>query len=122
MARRRVVVRRLCRAVDVLLFLKMTDEQSRPPHNKASPIPKNVDGQSLMRLDGDELETHYRHVLEQGSGPGEARRLIFDLIDKEQCSSADVKGDAYEDSLHLMPADQLGKCFEREQNALDDVT
>jgi type I restriction enzyme M protein len=40
-----------------LLFLKMADEQSRPPFNKPSPIPKNVDWQSLMRLDGDELET-----------------------------------------------------------------
>jgi len=38
-----------------LLFLKMADEQSRPPFNKPSPIPKNVDWQSLMRLDGDEL-------------------------------------------------------------------
>jgi type I restriction enzyme M protein len=47
-----------------LLFLKMADEQSRPPFNKLSPIPKNVDWRSLMRLDGDELETHYRHVLE----------------------------------------------------------
>ena len=47
-----------------LLFLKMADEQSRPPFKKASPIPKSVDWQSLMRLDGDELETHYRHVLE----------------------------------------------------------
>ena len=47
-----------------LLFLKMADEQSRPPFNKPSPIPKNVDWQSLMRLDGEGLETHYRHVLE----------------------------------------------------------
>ena len=47
-----------------LLFLKMTDEQSQAPFNKPSPIPKNVDWQSLIRLDGDELETHYRHVLE----------------------------------------------------------
>ena len=47
-----------------LLFLKMADEQSRPPFNKPSTIPKNVDWQSLMRLDGDELETHYRPMLE----------------------------------------------------------
>ena len=47
-----------------LLFLKMADEQSRAPFNKPSPIPKSVDWQSLMRLDGDELETHYWHVLE----------------------------------------------------------
>ena len=47
-----------------LLFLKMADKQSRPPFNKPSPIPKNVDWESLMRLHGDELETQYRHVLE----------------------------------------------------------
>ncbi len=47
-----------------LLFLKMADEQSRAPFNKPSPIPRNVDWQSPMRLDGDELETRYRHVLE----------------------------------------------------------
>ena len=41
-----------------LLFLKMADEQSRAPFNKPSPISKNVDWQSLMRLDCDELETH----------------------------------------------------------------
>jgi type I restriction enzyme M protein len=41
-----------------LFFLKMADEQSRPPFNKPSPIPKHVDWQSLMRLHGDELETH----------------------------------------------------------------
>jgi type I restriction enzyme M protein len=42
----------------------MADERSRPPFNNPSLIPKNVDWQSLMGLDGDELETHYRHVLE----------------------------------------------------------
>lgn len=47
-----------------LLFLKMADEQSRAPFNKPSPIPKDFDGQSLIKRDGDELETHYRHVLE----------------------------------------------------------
>ena len=36
-----------------LLFLKMADEQSQAPFNQSSPIPKNVDWQSLMRLDGD---------------------------------------------------------------------
>ena len=35
-----------------------------PPFNKPSPIPQNVDWQSLVRLDGDELEAHDRHVLE----------------------------------------------------------
>jgi type I restriction enzyme M protein len=47
-----------------LLFLKMADEQSRAPFNKRSPIPKDFDWASLLKRDGDELETHYRHVLE----------------------------------------------------------
>jgi type I restriction enzyme M protein len=94
-----------------LLFLKMAAEQSRPPFNKPSPIPKEFDWQSLLKHDGDELETHYRHVLEslgkekgmlgvifrkaqnKIQDPAKLRRLIVDLIDKEQWSSlsADVK-------------------------------
>ena len=105
-----------------LLFLKMADEQSR------TPIPKRVDWQSLMRLDGDELETHYRHVLEslgkqkgmlgvifrkaqnKIQNPAKLRRLIVDLIDKEQWSSlsADVKGDAYEGLLQKNAEDVKG--------------
>jgi type I restriction enzyme M protein len=42
----------------------MPDEQSRPPFSKPSPIPKAFDLESLLKRDGDELETHYRHVLE----------------------------------------------------------
>jgi hypothetical protein len=37
----------------------MADEQSRAPFNKPSPISKNVDWQSLMRLDGYEPEMRY---------------------------------------------------------------
>ena len=47
-----------------LLFLRMADEQNRPPFNKASPIPKGCDWASLLARDGDELEIHYRHLLE----------------------------------------------------------
>lgn len=54
-----------------LLFLKMAEEQSWPPFNKQSPIPEDFDWQSLLKRDGDELETHYRHVLEsQGKQRG----------------------------------------------------
>ncbi len=48
-----------------LLFLKMADEQSRPPFNKPSPIPKGKDWPALLAKDGDELEVHYRHTLEE---------------------------------------------------------
>jgi type I restriction enzyme M protein len=111
-----------------LLFLKMADEQSRAPFNKPSPIPKDFDWQSLLKRDGDELETHYRHVLEslgkekgmlgvifrkaqnKIQDPAKLRRLIVDLIDKEQWSSlsADVKGDAYEGLLQKNAEDVKG--------------
>ena len=40
------------------------NEQSRLPFTKPSPILKDFNWQSLLKRDGDELETHYRHVLE----------------------------------------------------------
>jgi len=85
-----------------VLFLKMADEQSRPPFNKKSPIPKGFDWSSLLAKDGVELEIHYRHLLEtlgtekgmlgvifrkaqnKIQDPAKLRRLIVDLIDKEQ--------------------------------------
>lgn len=111
-----------------LLFLKMADEQSRAPFNKPSPIPKGFGWDVLVKLDGDDLETHYRHTLEElGKRPGmlgiifrkaqnkiqdpaKLRRLIADLIDKEQWTSldADVKGDAYEGLLQRNAEDVKG--------------
>src|SRR5213592_177741 len=111
-----------------LLFLKMADEQSRPPFNKPSAVPKAYHWPSLLAKDGDELEIHYRHVLEtlgKRSGmlgvifrkaqnkiqdPAKLRRLIVGLIDKEQWSSlsADVKGDAYEGLLQKNAEDVKG--------------
>jgi type I restriction enzyme M protein len=111
-----------------LLFLKMADEQSRPPFNKKSPIPEKYSWPELLKRDGDELEIHYRHTLEQlGKEPGligvifrkaqnkiqdpaKLRRLIADLIDKEEWSSldTDVKGDAYEGLLQKNAEDVKG--------------
>ena len=120
-----------------LLFLKMADELARPPFSasqgfggtgKASAIPTGYDWPSLLARDGDELETHYRHILEtlgKRSGmlgvifrkaqnkiqdPAKLRRLIVDLIDKEQWSSlsADLKGDAYEGLLQKNAEDVKG--------------
>lgn len=111
-----------------LLFLKMADEQSRPPFNKTSLIPKSKGWPALLAREGDELEVHYRHTLEElGKKPGmlgvifrkaqnkiqdpaKLRRLIVDLIDKEQWSalSADVKGDAYEGLLQKNAEDVRG--------------
>lgn len=111
-----------------LLFLKMADEQSRPPFNKQSPIPKGFGWSTLIKLDGDDLETHYRHTLEELGkrkgmlgvifrkaqnkiqDPSKLRRLIVDLIDKESWSSisADIKGDAYEGLLQKNAEDVKG--------------
>jgi type I restriction-modification system DNA methylase subunit len=102
-----------------LLFLKMADERSRPPHNQASPRTRGYDWPALLAKDGDELFHHYRHTLEKlgtekgtiglifakaqnkFQDPAELRRLVVDLIDAENWSAmgADVKGDAYEGLL-----------------------
>ena len=112
-----------------LLFLKMADEQSRAAVQQAVAHARRVRlGQPARQLDGDELEIHYRHMLEElGKRPGmlgvifrkaqnkiqdpaKLRRLIVDLIDKEQWSSlsADVKGDAYEGLLQKNAEDVKG--------------
>src|SRR5258708_10552669 len=111
-----------------LLFLKMADEQSRAPFNKPSPIPKGFGWHKPVKLDGGDLETHYRHTLEElgrrtgmlGTifrkaqnkiqDPSKLRRLVVDLIDKEQWTmlDADVKGDAYEGLLEKNAADVKG--------------
>jgi len=102
-----------------LLFLKMAYERTQDPYFQPSRIPEGLGWDSLMALDGDALETKYRHILEElGKKPGmlgiifrkavnkiqnpaHLRRLIADLIDKEQWTvlDTDVKGDAYEGLL-----------------------
>jgi type I restriction enzyme M protein len=39
-----------------LLFLKMADEQTKPPFKKPSVIPKNLDWQSLVKKDGEDCK------------------------------------------------------------------
>jgi type I restriction enzyme M protein len=100
-----------------LLFLKMAQEQFELTGRRV--IPVTYDWSSLVALDADQLETHYRKVLEQlAKEPGALgavfqkatnkiqqpailRRLIVDLIGNENWSAldADVKGDAYEGLL-----------------------
>jgi hypothetical protein len=43
----------------------MVDEQTKPPFNRKALIPNDLDWASLVRLDGDPLETHYRHILSE---------------------------------------------------------
>jgi len=100
-----------------LLFLKM-DQEGSAMLGLPSSIPEQFNWASLQRLDGDELESHYRAILTglgQGAGlipvifrkaqnkiqdPAKLRRLI-ELIDGETWSGLDidVKGEIYEGLL-----------------------
>jgi type I restriction enzyme M protein len=105
--------------ITFLLFLKMADEMSKPPYNRPAIVPAKFSWPKLLKLEGDELEAHYRHCLEElGKQPGmlgevfkkarvdiqnpaTLKRLIVDLIEPIKWSSmdADVKGDIYEGLL-----------------------
>ena len=115
-----------------LLFLKMVDERQKAGLGEV--VPHGLDWQSLLDRDGDELEVHYRHVLEQlGRQPGtlgtiyrkaqnriqdpaKLRRLVVSLINEETWTAvdADLKGDAYEGLLQKGAEDTksgAGQCF-----------
>jgi type I restriction enzyme M protein len=105
--------------ITFLLFLKMADEQTKSPYNRPAIVAPELGWSSLLARDGDELEVHYRHILEElGRRPGTLgeifkkarpeiqnpatlRRLIVDLIGAEDWMpmQADVKGDIYEGLL-----------------------
>lgn len=111
-----------------LLFLKMADERQKLLPAKETLIPRALDWQSLERLDGDDLDTHYKRILtELGRKPGllgtifrkaqnkiqdpaKLKRLVSDLINREQWTTlgVDVKGDAYEGLLEKNAADVKG--------------
>jgi type I restriction enzyme M protein len=96
----------------------MADEQTKPPFKKPSIIPDDLDWLSLVKKDGDELEVHYRHVLdslgkEAGmlgvifrksqnriQDPAKLKRLV-ELINDETWMGLDVdiKGEIYEGLL-----------------------
>lgn len=102
-----------------LLFLKMDDEQTKPPFNRETKIPNGLNWESLLKKDGDELEVHYRHILEslgkekgiigvifrkaqnKIQDPAKLKRLVM-LIEGEETwmgMGIDVKGAIYEGLL-----------------------
>ena len=101
-----------------LLFLKMADEYSKPPHNRKLNIPKAYNWESLTTIKGAELELHYATLLrELSTAKGILGQIftksqnkiqdpamlakIIDMINSEQwlVLGADVKGDIYEGLL-----------------------
>jgi len=99
-----------------LLFLKMADERARRPLAAERIVPDSCSWQRLLDADGDELENVYNAMLrtlafQPGTlgvifrkaqnriqDPAKLKRLIVDLIDRENWSASgvDIKGDAYE--------------------------
>jgi len=102
-----------------LLFLKMAHERQTRALKPEQIVPPDCSWQRLLDADGDQLELAYRHILvtlarEPGTlgiifrkaqnkiqDPAKLKRLIADLIDKQNWSAAgvDIKGDAYEELL-----------------------
>lgn len=101
-----------------LLFLKMDEEMAELGIDQESQIPDEYSWSSLIELEGDELETHYRRTLQELSDedgllsvifskaqnkiqdPAKLRRLIM-MIDEENWTGMDVnvKGEIYEGLL-----------------------
>lgn len=101
-----------------LLFLKMSDEYSKPPHNRKLSIPAKYNWESLTALKGADLEAHYTILLrELGQQKGILGQIfaksqnkiqdpaklskIIAMIDAEQWLMMGVKdkGDIYEGLL-----------------------
>lgn len=101
-----------------LIFLKMSDEYSKPPYNRKIGIPKGYTWSDMNVLKGAELEDKYKQILEKLSEQSGILGKIFkgavnkinsaailyrvvQMIDKEKWTSmsADVKGEIYEGLL-----------------------
>lgn len=101
-----------------LIFLKMSDEYSRPPYKREIGIPKGYTWSDMNMLKGAELEDKYKQILEKlGEQSGILGKIfkgavnkinsaailyrVVQMIDKEKWTSmsADVKGEIYEGLL-----------------------
>ena len=101
-----------------LIFLKMSDEYSRPPYKKETGIPVGYTWADMNTLKGAELEEQYKNTLEKLGEQGGILGKIFkqannkisnaailyrivQMIDNEKwvSMSSDVKGEIYEGLL-----------------------
>lgn len=65
-----------------LLFLKMADEYSKPPHKRTDiKIPAKLNWESLVSKSGAELEDHYNHVLKS---LGTEKGILGQIFTKSQ--------------------------------------
>ncbi len=109
-----------------LLFLKMAHERATRKLNPQQIVPDEYSWQKLLDAEGTDLEVQYTKILvglAQQPGtlgtifrkaqnriqdPAKLKRLIVDLIDKENWSASgtDLKGDAYEALLSKGASDK----------------
>lgn len=101
-----------------LIFLKMSDEYSKPPYKRETGIPAGCGWSDMNNLKGAELESKYKSILETLGEQGGTLGKIFQgavnkisnaailyrivqMIDKENwvSMSTDVKGEIYEGLL-----------------------
>lgn len=101
-----------------LIFLKMSDEYSKPPYKKETGIPQGFTWSDMNTLNGSALEDQYKKTLEKlGEQDGILGQIfkgainkvsnaailyrIVQMIDKEKwvSMSSDVKGEIYEGLL-----------------------
>ena len=101
-----------------LIFLKMSDEYSRPPYKRETGIPAGYTWSDMRMLKGAELEEKYRAILEElGNQSGILGKIfkgatnkisnaailyrVVQMIDAEKwvAMSSDVKGEIYEGLL-----------------------
>lgn len=101
-----------------LIFLKMSDEYSKPPYKKDVGIPDGYTWSDMNTLKGAELEEQYKNTLETLATKGGILGQIFSqasnkisnaailyrivqMVDKEKwvSMSSDVKGEIYEGLL-----------------------
>ena len=101
-----------------LIFLKMSDEYSKPPYKRDTGIPKGYGWSDIVLLKGAELESQYKKTLEKLGEQGGILGKIFKgatnkiskaailarvvaMIDSEKwvSMSSDVKGEIYEGLL-----------------------
>ena len=64
-----------------LLFLKMADEYSKPPHNRKMTIPKEFEWDTLVTKSGTDLESHYNLLLRE---LGKQKGILGQIFVKSQ--------------------------------------
>ena len=109
-----------------LLFLKMAHERATRKLKPQQIVPEEYSWQKLLDAQGDQLELEYTRILNglarqpgvigtifrkaqnRIQDPAKLKRLVVDLIDKENWSQSgtDIKGDAYEELLSKGASDK----------------